>query len=458
MIPLLAVAIASLAAISVVNAHLATVRTRDRVEAQLQGVAGVLAGRAFPLTGAVLRQMSELSGADFVLTSAGGRPAASSRSDITDLGARTIDHAAARRAGDVTLGPVIELDGERYYYSSLVIAERSGSDSAQVLHILFPQDDYNMAWRAMFVPPLLVGLAAVAGVIATTQLVASRIKRVLDCLGNEVRRLADGDFSAVKVPSVDDETRDLALAVNQTAERLVDYESQTRRTEQMRTLALLGSGLAHEMRNAATGCRMAFDLHSEVCPADRNQDDSLDMARHQLGLMERRLEKFLRLGKPTTTEVNQQIDLVELIDDLVPLVRPSASHAHVDVEWQPPAGTVELRADPEQLSQAIVNLLLNALEAATKRAAETRTAGRVRVELRMSGEAVTVTVADSGDGPPADLAPTMFDPFVSAKPEGVGLGLAVTRQVAEDYGGTLDWQRTDDETQFSLHLPLQAEE
>jgi nitrogen-specific signal transduction histidine kinase len=52
----------------------------------------------------------------------------------------------------------------------------------------------------------------------------------------------------------------------------------------------------------------------------------------------------------------------------------------------------------------------------------------------------------------------MFDPFVSAKPEGVGLGLAVTRQVAEDYGGTLDWQRTDDETQFSLHLPLQAEE
>lgn len=453
MVPLVVVALASLAAISVVHAHLSTVRTRERVERQLQGVAAVLTGSGFPLTEAVLRQMSDLAGAEFVLTTEAGDPVASSLDVTNDSVDWPTTTPAAERAAEVSLGSMLELDGNRYFHSSLQLADRRGGLSPQVLHILFPQDEYNTAWWAMFVPPLLVGLAAVVAVMLTTGLVASRINRVLQRLGREVRRLAEGDFSAIEVPAVNDETKDLAVAVNQTAVRLADYEAETRRTEQMRTLAILGSGLAHEMRNAATGCRMAVDLHSEVCAGGGPDDDSLEMARHQLSLMERRLQKFLRLGKQSVDGVDADLDLAELVSELVALVQPSAKHAGVAFDWQVLAEETLVHGDAEQLSQAVMNLLLNAMDAAAQQSAVGEGDAQVRVTLEQDQGNLVLTVADSGEGPPEELAESLFEPFVSDKPEGVGLGLAVARQVAKNSGGSLEWSRSGGETRFVLRLP-----
>ena len=454
MMPLLLVAVASLAAISAYYARRATIDTRNRVEQQLQGVAAVLGGSGFPLTDAVLHDMSHLAGAEFLLVDSRGRRVASSHgAEFTSL--ETLDASpVAEQADDVALGPIVTLDGVQYYQSSLRIADRRGGSSSQVLHMLFPQGDYNVAWRAVFLPPLIVGLATVIGVVLTTQLVASRITRVLTQLGDDVERLADGDFSPVEVTAVNDETRDLAVAVNRTAQRLVDYDAETRRTEQMRTLGLLGSGLAHEMRNAATGCRMAVELHREACPT--GDDDSLQMAMQQLKLMERQLQKYLRLGKPADSQPQTATNVCELVGDLVALVRPSARHAGVDVVWQSTGEAAMVLADAEQLSQAVMNLILNALEAARHHTATSGNEGYVRLELKSDAprEWLDLVVADSGEGPPAELAESLFEPFVSNKPEGVGLGLAVTREVAENCGGSLHWHRTGDETQFILRIPF----
>lgn len=455
MVPLVTVAVVSLAAISAVHAWLTTARTRERVERQLQGVAAVLVDSGFPLTKKVLDQMSELASAEFVLTSDSGEWLSSSLATEHSIDWPQLSEVADV-ANEVTLGPRIVVGDRPYYYSSLELADRRGGSGPQVLHMLFPQDEFNTAWRAMFLPPLAIGAAAIAAVMLTTGLVTARINRVLSRLGRDVQRLADGNFSAAHVPEIDDETRDLAVAVNQTATRLAEYEAETRRTEQMRTLAILGSGLAHEMRNAATGCRMAIDLHDEECHAS-GSDDSLDMARRQLKLMERRLQKFLRLGKATTDDHPADIDLAELVGELAALVRPSASHAGLQFEWQPPMERAIVHADAEQLSQAVMNLLLNAVDAAAKRAATTSSTGTVRATLSREGELLALTIADSGDGPPVDISESLFEPFVSDKPEGVGLGLAVARQVADACGGSLEWTRDAEETRFTLRLPAVKE-
>jgi nitrogen-specific signal transduction histidine kinase len=69
---------------------------------------------------------------------------------------------------------------------------------------------------------------------------------------------------------------------------------------------------------------------------------------------------------------------------------------------------------------------------------------------------VFVEVTDSGPGPSPDVAAKLFEPFVTGKPEGVGLGLAVARQVAEAHGGTITWRRENDRTVFRIVLPLAA--
>jgi signal transduction histidine kinase len=399
--------------------------------------------------------MGSLASAAFVVTDVQGKPLASSlHATPAEL---PMGDVVADRAEQVTLGPERLVAGKPYFHTSMRLTRGPRSGDPAVLHILFPCGEYDAAWRAAFLPPLAVGLIAVVAVVLVTHLVARRISRVASRLATEVRRIVGGDFTRLEPPAWNDETRDLAIAVNQTAARLADYEREIRRTEQLRTVALLGAGLAHEMRNAATGCRMAVDLHAEACGTGGG-DESLVVAKRQLVLMESRLQRFLQLGKEPAELEKREIDLGATVEELVELIRPAARHAGVELVWRPGETGATVRADRELLGQAIVNLVLNALEAAQKQRATTGEDGHVLLMLTHADGLAELEVCDSGAGPEGNLAAGLFEPFVTSKAEGIGLGLAVARQVVCAHGGTIDWSRRDGLTRFRIRLPIAAEE
>src|SRR5262249_5160422 len=103
--------------------------------------------------------------------------------------------------------------------------------------------------------------------------------------------------------------------------------------------------------------------------------------------------------------------------------------------------------DAGQIGQLLLNVIDNAIEAAGP-------GGWVEVVLRREpGPLVVLEVSDSGPGPSADVAAKLFEPFVTGKPEGVGLGLAVARPVAEAHGGRIGWLRDGAATRFRIELP-----
>jgi signal transduction histidine kinase len=333
---------------------------------------------------------------------------------------------------------------------------RSGDVDGRVLHVLFPKDEYLRSWREAFLPPLVVGVATVAAIALVAQILAGRISRATGRLGDEVLRLARGEFGPVSLPSTDDELRDLALAVNRTAQMLADYEQQVRRTEQMRTVARLGASLAHEMRNATTGCRMAVALHAEECPVAAD-DESLAVARRQLRLIENQLQRFLQVGRQPTEVVRGEVDLARVVDDLLPLVRPAVRHAQVELDWRPADDELIVLGDEDALSQVALNLILNAIEAVQHEPGNVTAERRVTVELsRTEHDAVEFVVSDTGPGPAAESASSIFDPFVTSKAEGAGLGLAVAKQIVEAHGGTIAWHRSAGLTCFHVRLPAVA--
>jgi signal transduction histidine kinase len=396
--------------------------------------------------------MAELSGAEYVLVDpAGGTIAASLRVPSEQLPpAKLVDSSA-----QVSLGPQMELGTQHYFHSALRVPNRSDSESPGILHVLFPRSEYDAAWRRAFVPPLAVGLVAVGAVVAVTQWISRRISRSLANLGSGVLQLAEGEPTAIDVPPRDDELRDLALAINQTATRLRDYEHHLRQTEQLRTLALLGAGLAHEIRNAATGCRLAVDLHAEHCTPAAG-DDTLTVAHSQLDLMETHLQQFLQLGRAEAGTAPHLVDLCEVVESMLPLVRPAAQHAGVALDWHPCQPPPQVLGQVDTLGLLVVNLLLNAIEAAQQPAGESAVAPRVEVRLTRNREQAELQVRDNGPGPAGDLSNRLFEPFVSTKAEGVGLGLAVARQVAGAHGGELNWHREAGETVFCFRIPLVA--
>jgi signal transduction histidine kinase len=450
MLPLLLVAIGSLAAVGAMNAFLVERQTCEQIERQLRGVIGVSSASNFPLTDGVLRQMRDLSSAEFVLTDLSGVKIASSLPQAEPL---PIAPTVAQ-IKDVGLGAAAWVAGRWYFHTSVELPAGPGFANGRVLHVLFPQEQYRRTWRQAFVPSLIVGAVAIVGVAAVAHSLANRIGRTTARLAKEVVRLARGEFGTVDLPSTDDEIRDLSVAVNHTAQMLADYEQQVRRTEQMRTATMLGASLAHQMRNAATGCRMALDLHAEECCGKKDQE-SLQVAKRQLRLMESQLQRFLRIGKCPAELVQRDVDLVNLVENLLPLIRPAAHHAGVELAWDSSLDRLPVSADEEALSQAVLNLLLNAVEAAQQGGCEGRGRQRVCVHIgAVADEAAELVIGDSGPGPSEAVASSLFDPFVTSKAEGAGLGLAVSKQVVMAHGGSIGWHRANGMTRFRITLPL----
>lgn len=449
LLPIAAVATVSLLAIGMVNHRLATVRTRDQVEDRMRSVVEALTQRSYPLTESVLKQMRGLANAEFVLADADGNAIRSSNS-LPDFERPPTPSVIAHEVDEIKLGEAVVLGSKSYLHGAVWVNQGVGQTRRNVLHILFLQDDFNAAWWSAFAPPLVVGAATLLAVAIVVQLVARRLSTTLDRLSNDVERLADGDFSDVDSPVRNDEAFDLANAINQTARRLRDYENELRRTERLQAVSMIGAGLAHEMRNAATGCRLAIDLHE--CD-HTSVDESLEVARRQLTLMEGRLRQILQAGKPIQASQPKPVDLRTVVEETLTLVDPAIRHAHVTLEWVAPEEPCVGLIDPDLLGQAIMNLVLNALDAAAKVSAVEPDTGWIRIELSSEGGVGELRVVDNGAGPKVDPQ-RVFEPFVTEKSEGVGLGLAVTKSVVESSGGEVGFRREEGTTVFCVRLPL----
>jgi signal transduction histidine kinase len=300
-----------------------------------------------------------------------------------------------------------------------------------------------------------MGAATFVALALTGLRTAGRFADAVAQLGAEVRRLATGDYRELALPRRDDELRALGAAINQTAHQLAAYERQVRATERSQALSLLGASLAHELRNSATGCRMALDLHAERCPAA--DSESLTVARRQLTLMEKQLQRFFAAAGGTERAPEfRTSDVRSVLQEVVELTAPHARHAGVALVCELPETPVHAELDRDSVVQAVLNLTLNAVDAARRRAADA-VGGPPQAWLELTTSDATdarVTVRDNGAGPPADIAARIFDAFVSDKPEGAGLGLAIVRRTADLHDGRVDWRRVGDLTEFNLTIPL----
>jgi signal transduction histidine kinase len=410
--------------VSVLNAFLAARHTQEQIDTQLREVAHTLHDSTFPLTDAVLRQTRGLSGAEFILTNSRGEVQSAS------LVNAAIDAPATPTVGwdQLHLGPVVDVQGQRYFHAAIALRSRDDEGQSEQLHLLYPEAVWRQArWQAAY-PPLVVGAAALAVVAVLALVIASRLSRPIDQLRSQVGRLAQGDFQPVPLPARNDELRDLVGSVNSLAEQLDQLRQAIKRSERLALLGQLAGGLAHHLRNNVTGARLAMQFHQRYCH-DVDQE-SLVVALRQLELTEQQLKGFLAAGQPQAPQ-RADCDLGAIVDELVRLVEPACRHRKVQLEVDSDAGNLKLLADAEQLRQLLMNLVLNAIEAAGPD-------GWVRIEL--AGEAadrVRVRVCDSGAGPSADIAERLFEPFQTTKSEGVGLGLAVARQIATAHSGSL---------------------
>jgi signal transduction histidine kinase len=446
--------LAGVVGISLWLAVVSAEQARRQIEERVRAVARNLAEEtSYPLSENVLRQMKHLSGADYVLVPKEGPRISTLQGDVD------VSHAAGPGEDWQTLrlGPPIVVGGSPFRCSGIRLTRppRKGG----TLYILYPEAQWRDArWEAMW-PVLALGISAGMASVGIAAVLGRGLSRRVGDLERRTRLIADGDFSPMPLPARADEIRDLAASVNEMAARLARMQDAVRRAERLRLLGQVSGGLAHQLRNGLTGVRLALQLFADELPPSADPA-ALEVALRQLTLVETSLKRFLDLGREGTRL--EPCDLARLTGEAVELLRPQCRHTATDLRWSPPASPVVVLGDPGQIGQLVLNLLGNAVEAAGPNGwVEVRLRDKKDVKQQVHGadtgrsDERVLEICDSGPGPPAEIADRMFEPFVTGKPEGVGLGLAVARQIAEAHGGYITWDRTSGRTFFRVALGCQ---
>jgi PAS domain S-box-containing protein len=219
------------------------------------------------------------------------------------------------------------------------------------------------------------------------------------------------------------------------------------RTEQLVAIGQVAAGVAHELRNPLTSIKGLVQVNRREAQARGLPVEDLEVIEHEIRRMERTLQTFLDFARPPKPE-RRQVDLAQVVKRVFSLVGGRAGKQQVALQFHDAARPIVLELDEDQIQQLTLNLTLNALDAMPRGGrleASISTRARDEVELR---------VVDTGPGIAPQLLPRVFEPFVSSKETGLGLGLAVSRRIAEDHGGSLEAaNRPEGGACFVLRLP-----
>ncbi len=147
------------------------------------------------------------------------------------------------------------------------------------------------------------------------------------------------------------------------------------------------------------------------------------------------------------------LDVEEIVNQAVELISWRASRDQIEIAFQPPARAVHCLGNRVQLEQVLLNILVNGCDAIGQLG---RNSGRLVVMVEIQADAVEIVVEDNGSGIAEEVRESLFDPFVTTKVDGMGMGLAISRSIVEDHGGRI-WASDSSTggTQFHVSLPVQ---
>ena len=246
---------------------------------------------------------------------------------------------------------------------------------------------------------------------------------------------------AILVSELRDERARLAdslLDLGRARDRLVEEEK-------LAAVGRLSSAIAHEIRNPVAMIVSSLDLARRKGCAAPGAEPLCAIASQEARRLETLTGDFLSYAGPKAPRL-VPTSATTLVGYVVELARAHADARGVAVEGSAPDALV-LYADPHQLQQALLNLVLNGVEAAGR-------GGRVSLVCRHGPDSVILEAEDDGPGVPADAVPRLFEPFFTTRPRGTGLGLAIARGIARRHGGDVHLaSNAAGHVRFDLTLP-----
>jgi signal transduction histidine kinase len=311
------------------------------------------------------------------------------------------------------------------------------------------------AWRQGLLATLATVVLVAAGLAALGGIWLGRsISRPVRELTEVTTRMAAGELDLALPVRSSDEVGRLTEAFNRMAEAVREGRRELARTERLAAWRDAARRMAHEVKNPLAPIRMsvenlkrardvspdAFEAHfQEECRTILEEVDAL----------RRLVDEFSRFSRLPAPD-RRPTDPAALVRHAVDLYAASLDEVQMASRIAP--GLPEVVLDPGLMGQVLKNLLANALEAVPPQG------GRIEVECRSEEGDILFSVRDNGPGIPAAVRERLFEPQVTTKSRGAGLGLAISRQIVEQHGGRIEVETGSEGTRFLVRLPMEGSE
>lgn len=362
------------------------------------------------------------------------------------------DHASGVRFGDWTSADVdsamrsqesFELDDQVW-----LVRRRTLREPRVTIAVADRRDQFAVGFHDAAARGIIALIAVAAFALALSLVFSRRISRSLVDLANATDAVAAGDFDHRVETHSNDEVNRVGRAFNAMTESLRTSLAELSQREALAAVGGFAASLAHEVRNPLTSIRIDLQRVEERLPADSPLRVHLSRALREVARLDHTVGGALRVARSGQVALGE-IDLGIPLQRAIEVARSAFDLSGAVLN---DSGTPELpiliRGDEAALEQVFLNILLNAAQALEPG----KTAG---VTVRTEAGHARLDFWDVGAGIPRELVDRVFDPFVSTKKDGTGLGLAVARQIIIAHSGSITIDSTvDGGTTVTIRIPV----
>jgi len=242
-----------------------------------------------------------------------------------------------------------------------------------------------------------------------------------------------------------------ALVTLRDLDSLESIDTQLQVSERLAALGRITAGVAHEVKNPLNSMRLWLENLKESLPAETNEPamQAVNVLDAEIDRLDAVVKRFLDFSRPMEVRL-EPTQLAGVLQEVLEVAGPQLEKANVQVAQLLPIDVPEVFGDGALLKQAILNLVLNAVDAMPS-------GGQLQLTLSRRGDMAEVTVTDTGKGIPLEHRQKVFQLFFTTRPGGSGIGLATTFRIVQLHNGSIDFtSEVGRGTTFRIELPLAA--
>jgi len=324
------------------------------------------------------------------------------------------------------------------------------------------KEEINDAWKKSRAQTRMVKgmtLVALPSVLVLGVLLAyillNQILKPIRILSMEAGDVDINSSLPMEMTALSQRVHSLMENVDQTQSELQQSRAHLLQAEKLAMVGKLAAGVAHTIRNPLTSVNMRLFSLERSLELSQTQQEDFEVISEEVRHIDTIVQNFLEFARPPKLKI-QSISPSEVVDMALQLLRHRLESYGVQVELDREHRLPRIEADPEQLKEVLINLLVNGCEAMGEGGLIV-----IREEEGVAeplGRVVVIRVKDNGPGIPKSVRDQVFQPFFSTKEEGTGLGLSIAYRIVEEHGGWLSLKSKEGEgTTFTITLPCRED-